>query len=131
MALIARSEVADFDTTQALTGPQIAGLIAAEDIPRGAPCRIHTDGKIYRASGAAANEQAKVRGFSSRNARSGQPLTLLCVGNIFHYSDGALIPGSDIYLGTAPGTLDTAATTGGTKPIAFAIDSKEIMVGAL
>ena len=130
MAVVARSAHADFDTTQALTGPQISGLRAGEDIPRGAPCRIHTDGKIYRAVGAAANALARVRGFAARNAKAGQPLTLLGPGNRFGYGDN-LTPGVDLYLGVAAGTLDNAPTTGGTAPIAFTVDSEDIIVGAL
>ena len=128
MAIIVRSEASDFDTTQALTGPQLSGLIAGEDVPRGAPCYIAGSGKIMRASGAAANAAAKVRGFSSRNARNGQPLTLLCTGNRFHYSDGNLTPGSDIYLDTTAGGLSDAATIGGTAPIAFAVDANDLVV---
>lgn len=128
MAEILRSEVSDFDTTQALTGPQLSGLIAGEDVLRGTPCYIAAGGKIMRASGAAANAAAKVRGFSSRNAHAGQPLTLLCVGNRFHFSDGQLTPGSDIYLGATVGALSDAPTVGGTQPIAFAVDANDLAV---
>lgn len=128
MAEILRSEVSDFDTTQALTGPQVPELITDEDIPRGAPCYITESGKLMLASGAAAGPEAKVRGFSSRNAHRGQPLTILLVGNRFGYSDGNLVPGSDIYLGATPGALSDTPTIGGTEPIAFAVDANDLVV---
>lgn len=121
-----------FDTSQALTVQSIVGLIAGEAISCAAPCYIKaSDGKVYNANGTAADVAAKVRGFSSRNARVGQPLTLFGRGARFHYSAAGLIPGADLFLGTTAGRLDTAATVGGTAPIAFAVTSSDIIVGGL
>lgn len=128
MATIQRSERADFDTTEALTGPQISGLSAGEDIPRGAPCRIAPDGKLMKASGAAAGLAAIVAGFSSRNAKAGQSLTILRPGNRFGYAEGTLTPGQPLYLSATPGELDDAPTPGGTEPVALAVDTEDLVV---
>lgn len=129
MALVVRSADADYDATQALTGPQISGLIAGEDIPRGAPCRIDgTSGKVFKASGAGNNASAIVAGFAARRARTNQPLTLLTVGNRFHYSDGNLTPGTYLYLSTTAGEVDTATTAGGLTPILLAVNTTDVVV---
>ena len=106
---------------------RINGLIAGEAIVAGDACRIHTDGKAYKASGAAANASAIVRGFAATDASSGEAVTLMR-NVVFGYkplvSSTAMNPGAQLYLsGTVAGGLADTASTGGTTPIAFVIDT--------
>lgn len=128
MAAVTRKTNVGMDASTAQFAPQITGLVAGEDIAVGAPCYIKAaDGKIYNSNGTAANEAAKVDGFSPRNAKAGQALTLYGRGTRFGWSTG-LTPGQPLYLGTTAGGLDTAATVGGTVPIARAINDTDIRV---
>lgn len=127
MAAVTRSLVG-MDASTAMFAPQISGLVCGEDINVGCPCYIKAaDGKIYNSNGVAATEPAKVDGFSPRNAKSGQALTLFGKGARFRWSTG-LTPGQNLFLGATAGGLDTAATTGGTVAIARAINDTDIRV---
>lgn len=108
---------------------RLSGLVAGEDLAAGDACYIKAaDGKVWRASGAAANAAAKVRGFAAEAAGAGQGVTLLRNVNIA-YGTG-LAPGTDLYLsGTVQGGLADAPSTGGLNPIAFVFDASRIHVG--
>jgi hypothetical protein len=116
--------------TTLVYGPehQIDGLVAGEDIAAGDACYIKAaDGKVYRSSGAAANEAASVDGFAAMTARAGKPITLV-FGVVLAYGAG-LPKGTRYYLsGTVAGGLDTVASVGGTKPVAQAVSATEILV---
>ena len=128
MALLTREADAGMDTNTAIVGPQISGdLMAGEDLDPVAPCRIHTDGKVYMSNGTAADANAKVVGWTHKKFRAGQQVTLRGPGVRYGYGMG-LTPGTDLYLGATAGRLDTAATTGGTKPIARVISATDILV---
>lgn len=118
MPVITRSPEASPDTSQAFTAPSIVGLVAGEDIPCAAPCDINEDGLIVLAT-------ASVAGFSARNARAGQPLTIYVNGARYHYSDGALVPGTRLYLEPGGELTDTASG----PAIALAISPTDIVVG--
>ena len=108
---------------------RISGLLAGEAIAAGDACYIKSDGKIWKATGAAANAAAKVNGFAAAAAAVGEAVSLY-TNCRFHYG-ASLTPGTVYYLsGTAAGGLDTAASTGGTTPIAQAIDDTRIQVRA-
>lgn len=127
MALVTRASV-NLDASTAMFAPQISGLIAGEDILCGAPVYIKAaDGKLYNSNGTAVAEAAKVDGFSSRDALSGQALTVYGKGTRFRYGT-ALTPGTNLFLAATAGRLDTAATTGGLVPIARVIDTTDIRV---
>lgn len=129
MAAVAKSAKASFDASTGMVAPQITGLVAGEAIASAVtPCRIHTDGKVYKASGAAADANARVAGWNTRgNIKAGQPVTLYGLGAVAKYSDGNLTPGALLYLGAA-GALDTAATTGDALGVAQAIDADNIRI---
>jgi hypothetical protein len=102
-------------------------LIAGEDIAGLDACYLNTDGKVYRATGAAANQAAQVMGFAAIKAKLGQSITLLhsCM---LPYPN-SLQSGTRLFLsGTVAGGLDSAASTGGTKPIAVVFDANRIWV---
>lgn len=102
-------------------------LIAGEALAAGDACYIKSDGKAWKATGAAANAAAVVRGFAAKDTQVGEAITIYHNVN-FRYGAG-LTPGADYYLsGTTAGGLDTAASTGGTVPIAYAVDATRIHV---
>lgn len=107
---------------------QIAGLLAGEALAAGDACRINAaDGRVYRASGAAATAAANVHGFASEACNTGEAVTLLFEVN-FRYASG-LTPGASYFIsGTVLGGLADVATTGGTSPVAHAVDATRIHV---
>lgn len=107
-----------------------SGLKAGEAIAAGDACYIKgSDGKVYLATGAAANAAALVDGFAAAAAALGEAVTLLTDVE-FHYASGAT-PGTRYYLsGTTAGGLDTSTSTGGTVAIAKSIDATRIRVSA-
>lgn len=128
MASVTRDARASMDTSTAMYAPQISGLIAGEDIALGAPCYIKaSDGKLYNATGAAVNAAAKIDGFSGRNAKAGQALTIYGKGTRFRWGS-ALTPAQDLFLDAVAGGLNTVATTGGLVAIARAINDTDIRV---
>lgn len=131
MAAVAKSAKASFDASTGMIGAQLTGLIAGEDIPSAVmPCQIKADGKVWKASGAAADANAVIAGWSTRKAKAGQPITLWGAPSVAKYADGTLTPGAKLYLGAA-GALDTAATTGDAVGIAQAIDDSNIRLTRL
>lgn len=125
MADISKSGTPSLATT--LPGPEntIGGLLAGEAIAAGDACYIKSDGKVWKATGAAANAAAVVNGFAAKAASSGAAVTLLR-DVTFNYGSG-LIPGALYYLsGVTAGALADAASTGGTAPIGFAVDATRI-----
>lgn len=105
---------------------KITGLLAGEAIAAGDACYIKSDGKIWRSIGTAANAAAKVDGFAPIAAAVNDALTLVFDVNM-NYGAG-LTPGARYFVGAAAGALADAATTGGTAPVAFAIDATRIRV---
>lgn len=101
-------------------------MVAGEDITIGDLVYIKNDGLVWKANGTALNAAARHRGAAFRTVKSGEPITFG-----FHvamqYGTG-LTPGADYYLGTTAGGLDTAATTGGLSPAAFALDATRIFI---
>jgi hypothetical protein len=137
MALQARVTNADvsLDASTGMYAPQISGgetgdLLAGEALDPGAACYIKgSDGKVYQSNGTAANEAAKVDGFTAKARAIGQAVSLYGPGARFNYATG-MTPGQNLYLGTTAGRLDTAPTTGGTVIIARACSSTDIIVMA-
>jgi hypothetical protein len=73
---------------------------------------LHTDGKYYKAIGAAANAAARVRGQAFKPADPDEACSVY-KGCRFAYCATAQTPGIDVFLsGTTPGGLDTVATAG-------------------
>lgn len=103
----------------------LAGLLAGEAIGAGLACYIKSDGKVWLATGAAANAAAKVYGFAAQAASSGEAVTLVWDVRL-RYGAG-MTPGTQLFLSTG-GTLVDAATTGGTAPIGVVVDATRIHV---
>ncbi len=107
---------------------KISGLEAGEAIAAGDVCYIKSDGKVWKATGAAANAAARVAGWALVAAAAGQGVTLLFEVNI-EYGSG-LTPGALYYLSANAGLIADAASTGGTSPIAQALSATKIRVWA-
>jgi hypothetical protein len=128
MALVTRASTAQMDVSTGQFAPQIAGLVAGEDLDVAAPCYIKSsDGKVYMCNGTAANEAAEVVGFTPRAVKAGQPVTLFGKGTRFGYGSG-LTPGDVLYVGATAGRLDAAATAGDAVGVAQVITATDIRV---
>lgn len=125
MALIAKSGTPSLSS---VVPPQNAiissGIKAGEDIAAGDACYIASDGTAKRSDGTAATAPAKAHGIAVRAAKNGEAVTLM--RNVeLHYGAG-LTPGAPLYVAATAGRLDSAATTGGTVPVAFVVDASRI-----
>lgn len=128
MADIAKSGTPSLSTQLPSPDRQVgSGLVAGEAIAAWDACYIKNDGLVYKSTGAAANAAAKVDGFAARAAASGEAVTLY-EGVDARYGSG-LTPGARYYLsGATAGALADAASTGGTAPVAKALDTTRIRV---
>lgn len=127
MAEITKPTVASLASPLLQAANKISELLAGEAIGVCDACYIKSDGKVWLATGAAANAAARVRGFSAKPASVNEAVTLL-EGCIIGYVTGAAL-GADLFLsGTVPGGLADAASTGGTSPIAFVVDALRIKI---
>jgi hypothetical protein len=124
MAQVAKSGTPSLSSVLPPSSQRISGLLAGEAIEAGDACYIKSDGRIWKSTGAAANAAAKVDGYAATSAPVGEAVTLYFDVN-FRYGSG-LTPGARVYLSATAGTLSDAATTGGTAPIGFCVDSTRI-----
>lgn len=125
MAAVAKSGLPSVATTVYCPAHEIPDLVAGEALAAGDACYIKSDGKAWKSTGAAANAAAKVDGYAPTAVAAGRHVTLL-EGLDWHYGSG-LTPGTHYFLsGTTAGGLDTAASTGGTAPIAVAMNTTVI-----
>lgn len=130
MALIAKSGTPSLATALPCAANQVgSGLRAGEAIAAGDSCYIKgADGLVWRSNGTGANEAARCDGLAAKAAAAGEAVTLYTDVE-FHYGSG-LTPGAPYYVGATAGRLDTAPTTGGITPVAFAVDATRIRVVA-
>ena len=113
----------------AVPGPNhaITGLLAGEVLVKGNIVYIKaSDGRAYKATGAAANEAARARGVVAEAASIGEACTIHR-GVRYRWTlkqvDGGPAPGTELFLsGTNAGELADAASIGGLLPIAFVVD---------
>lgn len=128
MAEIAKSGRPSLATQLPGAEHQINGVVAGEAIAAGDFVYIkQSDGRVYKATGAAANEAARARGIVFQAAVAGDGVTIMH-GITCHYG-AALAPGVPLYLsGTVAGGLADAASTGGTAEIAYPVDSTRIKI---
>lgn len=125
MAEISKSGTPSLASVTPPQSSQHAGLLAGEAIAAGDACYVKSDGKVWKSTGAAANAAAKVRGWAAEAAAVGEAVTLF-FDVVFRYG-AALTPGADYYLsGTVAGGIADAASTGGTAPIAYAVDATRL-----
>lgn len=103
-----------------------SGLKAGEDIAAGDVVYIASTGRVLRSNGTSANAAAKCDGIAVAAAKSGEAVDVYRYVEM-NYGSG-LTPGTRLYVGATAGRLDTAATTGGTAPVAFVVDATRIFV---
>jgi hypothetical protein len=128
MAVISKSGTPSLTTLTPCPAHYIAGdLVAGEALGACDPCYIkNSDGKVYKSNGTAVAEAAEVHGWTTHAVAVGKQVTLVR-DVIFGYGSG-LTPGAKLFVAATAGALDTVATTGGTKPVAVAVNDKEIEV---
>jgi hypothetical protein len=102
-----------------------SGFVAGEAITAGDICYIKSDGKVWKSNGTSANAAAKADGIAMETAAANANGVTLMRGVDFQYATG-LTPGARYYVSATAGALDDAATTGGTAPVAFALDATRI-----
>lgn len=127
MAAVTLTGTPSLSTTVPCPAHHISGLLAGEAIFAGALVYIKSDGKVWLATGAAANAAAKVAGMALQAAAVGEACSIYYDVNV-RYGAG-LTPGAQLFLSTG-GLIVDAATTGGTAPIGFVIDATRIRVWA-
>lgn len=129
MADIAKSGTPSLSTLLPPPNAKCSGLTAGEAIGAFDACYIKaSDGKVYKATGAAANAAAKVDGFAAQAYASGDTDVTLYWDVRVNYGSG-LTPGARYYLsGATAGALADAASTGGTAPVAHAVDATRIEI---
>ena len=130
MALATRGDLASIDAIQGIKAPYLSALTAGEALDALAPCYIAADGMVYMSNGTNADAAAKCLGFAPKAYAAGAAVTIYGPGTRAEYGSG-LTPGAPLYVAATAGRLDTAATTGGTVPVAAAINDREIVVVAL
>lgn len=105
----------------------ISGLFAGEALGAFDAIYVNADGKVYKATGAAANAAAKVRGFAAQAVSAGEAVTIYTNPRV-RYGTG-LTPGANLFLsGTVAGGLADAASTGGTGMVGFVVDATRVQL---
>lgn len=107
---------------------QVAGRTAGEAIGVFDVVYIkESDGKVYKATGAAATEPARARGYSPDSHVAGDEDVTIYFGDITVRYGAGLTPGRAVFLsGTVAGGIADAASTGGTTALGFCVDATRI-----
>jgi hypothetical protein len=110
-----------------MTGGDSGVLVAGENIAAFDNVYLKVDGTVWRATGAAVAAAANVAGQASKAFTAGARNVTLYFGDINVVYGTGLVPGTRYYLsGVNPGGLADAASTGGTVPIAMALDTQRV-----
>lgn len=129
MAEVTRTGVPTPSNPLAVRTRSITGLYAGEALAGGDAVYIKaSDGKVYKATGAAANEAATCKGFAAKVASADEACTILRNGVHLAYgpnvSGTPSSPGARLYLsGTVAGNLANTASTGDNIGVAYVIDT--------
>jgi len=127
MAAIAKSGTPSLANLLHPANAQIGNLVAGEAIAVWDACYIkQADGKVYKSTGAAADEAAEVHGYAPVAAAAGDAVTLMWDVRV-RYGAG-LTPGKKIYLSATAGLLVDAPTTGGVGQIGFVVDATRVQL---
>lgn len=106
---------------------QTTGLVAGEALGLWDAVRIHSDGKVYKATGAANNASARVIGFVPQAHSSGDKDVTIYHGNVNVRYGAGMTPGGYVFLsGATAGALADAASTGGIQPLGIILDATRI-----
>ena len=127
MAEVAKSGLPSLATLEPGYEHQINGLRAGAAIAAGDFVYVDTDRTVKVATGAAATAPARALGMVLQAAAIDQGVTIVH-GVVVSYGS-ALTQSAKLYLsGTVAGGLADAASTGGTVPVAVAIDDTRIYI---
>jgi broad specificity polyphosphatase/5'/3'-nucleotidase SurE len=108
-------------------GQKLRAIPCGENIAIGDALCLRSDGKLWKATGAAANANARCIGFAPTACDVGEVLTPIYNVIVSGYASG-LTPGAPLYVsGTVAGGLADAASTGGTGIVAYAISATDII----
>lgn len=126
MAAITKVGDPTFSTVGVPPNCRLTGLVAGETLDQ---CDIvyikGSDGKVYKATAAAANEASRAVGFAGEAASAGQPVTICRQGNV-GYGSG-MTPGTQVFLSAATaGLVVDAASAHAAHPIGFVFSAKKI-----
>ncbi len=126
---VVKSVNASPDASTGMVATQVSQKVLGEDVALPmTPLEMRSDGKLWKASAAAADSHAVVFGWSTRgNGKAGQTMTVYREGVVGKYADETLVPGAILYLGETAGTLSSIATTGDKAGVAQAIDASNIV----
>lgn len=124
MAAVAKSGTPSLAVTLPPSNCFLSGQVAGAALGAFDACYIDSAGLVQKATGAAANAAAKVRGYAAQAYASGDTDVTLVWDVRVRYGAG-MTPGTDLFLSTA-GTLVDAATTGGTAPIGYVVDATRV-----
>ena len=110
-----------------LPDQQVTGLTAGEALDYFDAVYVKSDGKVWKATGAAANAAARVRGYTPGKHAAGDKNVTVYFGQVTVNYAAGLTPGADYYLsGATAGGIADAASTGGTAVIGFAVDATRV-----
>lgn len=127
MAEITRIAAPSFDSSNPAL-KKTSGFVCGEDVAAGDWVYMKSDGKWWKATGAAATAPAKAKGMVALDQKAGEACTVLGAGWRWQYAAG-LTPGAQYFLsGTVAGGLADAASTGGTSVLAFAVSATDIEI---
>lgn len=124
MAVVAKSGTPSLSDILPQPANRLSELLAGVAIAAGDLCRVHSDGTVRLTDGTAVNASALYDGVALKAASVGEGITL-GRGVVLRYGAG-LTPGARYYASATPGGLEDAATTGGTVPVACAINATEV-----
>ena len=124
MAVVTKNALPTLSSTQ--DPNQVTGLTAGEALDYYSTVYVKSDGKVWLTNGTALTAPARYRGVTpGKHAAGASNVTVYFGGVTVNYGSG-LTPGADYYVSATAGALDTAATTGGVNPVAFAVDATRV-----
>lgn len=121
---------ASADPMTAQWAPQIADLVAGDDLAIGACCYIDSAGLVQLCDATAADVKGSFHGCPGRTVLTGQPVTLFGPGTRFLYDSAAgLTKGAQLFLDVlGTGSLIDTAQTGDSTGVAVALNTTDIMI---
>jgi hypothetical protein len=127
MALITIASDVSIDGNSVAT--RLSGLMAGEALLAGAPCRVHTDGKVYMSitTSAAIATLSDFVGFAADAVESGMPVTLFGKGARFNFASGMAV-NKPLYCSATAGRLSDALILAGDSPVALSVSATDIVV---
>lgn len=128
MAEVTRTGNPSVASPHTAASDQCAGLLAGENLVAGDLVYIKaSDGRLWKATGAAANEAARVVGMVQVGAKTGEAVTFwrnVRFGYGPKVASVAVVPGTPLFLsGTVAGGFADVASVGGTVVIAYVVDT--------